>query len=352
LTGIEASRGVASILVVLFHATGILNLPKYYGSLPLGGLFLFGYAGVDFFFVLSGFIIMFVHHDDIGDKGKLPIYALKRLLRVYPVYWAVSTLVIFAMLAFPSLGSGTPGAGFLLKSLFLLPQDRMPLVIVAWSLVHEMLFYAVFGLLIWYPRAGMVFMGVWSCGIVLRVFSGPEWNYNLRFMFHPHNVEFVLGMLVAALARQRFKVCSGILVAVGVALFLVLGVGDSRLRDAYPDLLFASYALSSCLVIFGLASGELACNFAAPRWLAFLGGASYSIYLVHFLALSLFAKLIFLSGFNRVLPVSSSFFVLVFLATVSGAAFHCYVEIPLNRVLFGRLLPSSKERRVSPQGEA
>lgn len=68
LSSIESARGIAAFMVVLFHTTGIMNLPKYFSVMPLGGVFGFGHAGVDFFFVLSGFIILFIHYDDIGKK--------------------------------------------------------------------------------------------------------------------------------------------------------------------------------------------------------------------------------------------------------------------------------------------
>jgi len=87
LVGIEASRGIAALLVVLFHTTVIMNLPKYFGALPLHGLFKFGYAGVDFFFVLSGFIILHTHMNDIGKKGAIASYARKRFIRVLPIYF-------------------------------------------------------------------------------------------------------------------------------------------------------------------------------------------------------------------------------------------------------------------------
>ena len=64
LVGIQAARGAAALLVVFYHAGRMLSLDQYVGNDPLRGLFRFGHAGVDFFFVLSGFIIYFVHHKD------------------------------------------------------------------------------------------------------------------------------------------------------------------------------------------------------------------------------------------------------------------------------------------------
>ena len=68
LLGIQAGRGFAALLVVFYHATKMISLPQYAGHEPLHGFFQFGHAGVDFFFVLSGFIIMYVHYDDVDSR--------------------------------------------------------------------------------------------------------------------------------------------------------------------------------------------------------------------------------------------------------------------------------------------
>src|ERR1700690_1319738 len=92
LLSIQAARGVASLAVIFYHAGGGVALPQYVGFIPLGGFFNFGHAGVDFFFVLSGFIIYFVHHRDIGHPASLPRYTWRRLTRVLPIYWVVTAL--------------------------------------------------------------------------------------------------------------------------------------------------------------------------------------------------------------------------------------------------------------------
>src|SRR5580692_2096905 len=94
LLGIQLARGAAAVLVVLYHAGRGLALPQYLGHVPLGGLFNFGHAGIDFFFVLSGFIIFTVHHGDIGRPSALPRYVWRRLARIYPIYWVVTAIVI------------------------------------------------------------------------------------------------------------------------------------------------------------------------------------------------------------------------------------------------------------------
>ncbi len=68
-----------------------------FGPFPASGLFAFGHAGVDFFFVLSGFIILHVHAGDIGRPVRLGHYLQRRFTRVYPFYWVVFLLALLAM---------------------------------------------------------------------------------------------------------------------------------------------------------------------------------------------------------------------------------------------------------------
>jgi exopolysaccharide production protein ExoZ len=82
LEGVEAARGVAALLVVLYHAALHVegDVP---GSAVLWGLPHFGHAGVDFFFVLSGFIISFVHRRDLGRPDRLGHYLERPRLSAY-----------------------------------------------------------------------------------------------------------------------------------------------------------------------------------------------------------------------------------------------------------------------------
>jgi peptidoglycan/LPS O-acetylase OafA/YrhL len=84
LDAIQFARAVAAILVVLYHANRMLVL--YIGQSTLGAQFVFGESGVDFFFVLSGFIIFYVHGDDLGRPDRLGRYLWRRFSRIYPIY--------------------------------------------------------------------------------------------------------------------------------------------------------------------------------------------------------------------------------------------------------------------------
>lgn len=82
LPSLQVCRGIAAILVAFVHATA-----QYERNMPVSFLanwFTFGHSGVDFFFVLSGFIIWFIHSEDIGKPNRFKNFALKRLARIYP----------------------------------------------------------------------------------------------------------------------------------------------------------------------------------------------------------------------------------------------------------------------------
>ena len=86
LTTLQAGRGIAALLVVLYHASGLFSSNKYWQTIVLKGVFGFGFAGVEYFFVLSGFIMLHVHRKDIGKPAALVSYFRKRIERIYPAY--------------------------------------------------------------------------------------------------------------------------------------------------------------------------------------------------------------------------------------------------------------------------
>lgn len=338
LTGIEAGRGIASLIVVLFHATVIISLPKYFGTLPLGGIFSFGYAGVDFFFVLSGFIILFIHHSDIGKPETLRTYGIKRILRIYPLYWVISTLAVLALTQ--SSDSVQLNFDHILKSYFLLPQENIyPIVIGAWTLVHEVFFYLMFGILLFSFRLGLLLMGVWFIGILVTAGVGIKWGYLFGFVFNLHNIEFFLGMLIAFLCLSDRRMPYPILsVVCGVTLFCGTGMVDVYGNWRHSSAFLMSYAISSALIIYSLVSGELSGRFVVPKWSQFLGACSYSLYLTHFLVLSFIMKLALLRDVRVWMPLWMGWCVSVTFAIGAGLFFHYYVEQNLTRALRRRFL--------------
>lgn len=107
LNSLQAYRGIAAVLVLLLHASKVGYLKFNYAF--LGYKFAFGYSGVDFFFVLSGFIIMQMHHQDLGQPARWRAYAIKRIIRVFPIYWLVMLIIIPVYLVNANFGTGVYG---------------------------------------------------------------------------------------------------------------------------------------------------------------------------------------------------------------------------------------------------
>lgn len=144
IRSLQIFRGLAALAVVAHHAA--VSTEAFVGSMPgiAQSVFGLGFLGVDFFFVLSGFIIMFAHMGDERSPAAVRRYAFKRLVRIFPSYLPIS-IALIALYAFMPGFSASGGRDYsLVSSLLLLPADRPPALSVAWTLVHELMFYTVF----------------------------------------------------------------------------------------------------------------------------------------------------------------------------------------------------------------
>jgi exopolysaccharide production protein ExoZ len=328
LTSIQAARGFAALAVVLCHAGTVLGE-------PFGGALRAGHAGVDFFFVLSGFIIATVHRDDLGRSAMLPSYARKRLVRIYPVYWFATAIALgLWSLGVVALSNVRPDG--VVMSLLLMPQHIEPTLGVAWTLQHEMLFYVAFGLLILSKKAGVVAFTVWACFIVAQlpaVPSGLPWAHTdllTGFVGSSYNLEFGLGIAVAVLVvryRVRFPT---VLAAIGVMGLLLTCTAEDADRIMYLGQVGrALFGTSSALVVLGLASAERAGSLRAGRFLVFIGSASYAIYLIHVPVLFSVGSL----AVVKLLPAWAGVAVLAMTGVGAGAVLHAMVERPVQRAL-------------------
>src|SRR5262245_56706962 len=105
LQTIQAGRGIAALLVAAFHLSIAMGDARYGGSAVFREITWRGNFGVDFFFVLSGFIMMFVHEKDLGRPNRWPAYACARFFRLFPAYWLFT--IIFCYLVFMGWGEVT-----------------------------------------------------------------------------------------------------------------------------------------------------------------------------------------------------------------------------------------------------
>ncbi len=348
LQSLQVMRGIAAISVVFYHTHLILSLPEYGGLEAMGAAAVRGWLGVNFFFVLSGFIILYAHARDIGQPAALPNYLWRRFIRLYPVYWIFLTIYVVATLGGMGHRELIRGPADILSaySLFeFIPKPGLPLK-VAWTLFYEVRFYLLFAVLLLSRRTGLAVLGLWVAGILARNLGllALDWD-----VFSIWNVYFPVGML-ACLSLPRLDERLGVwMLGAGLALLAVLAwridepITDYEIQTRGLMLLAIPFAM----ILTGAVLAERHYRWTLPRWTVLVGEASYSIYLVHSAFLSVFAML------NRklalgVLPVELVYVVAFILAICGGVVAHLLVERPLLAWL-GRFRPG---RALTPQPQS
>lgn len=336
LKSVEAGRGIAAVLVVLYHASGsIFSSSKYWHCVIFDGLFDFGYAGVEFFFVLSGFIIAFAHWSDIGDQNRLDNFIRRRLARIYPVYW----LVLGAIIILASIGFGPPlpPAADIFSSILLVGANYHKTIVgVAWTLYHEVLFYAIFSMIIWRPLVGLAVGGAAITVSVLNV-TGFELALPLYWQA-PVNLLFPMGIVAW---RVSLKPWDGAWLAIAAALaFLATGLEVVYVRILSETTTQLMFGAAAACGISGAVAYERQQAIVVPTLLVKLGSASYSIYLVHFALLSAFAQFAKYCGLIDRAPAEAEFTIVVGMTLLASYQFHKFVERPLLAMLRPRRVVS------------
>jgi peptidoglycan/LPS O-acetylase OafA/YrhL len=266
ILSLQAGRALAAIAVLFHHA--VASTADFTKGMPpiVAWLGSFGYLGVDFFFVLSGFIIYHVHQRD--GRANLTRYISSRAKRVFVPYWPVGVGMALVYTLLPNLSAGERHWSWL-ASLTLLPSVGDPALIVAWTLIYEFLFG-------------------------------------------------ILAALIVAKSRS-----------VTIPLFgAALSFAAYCFAGAYPDVR-TLFGLSMAFIVVAAVRAEAAFLIKVPSALAFLGGASYSLYLVHNPVCALAARL-----FERWWIALTAACIA---AAAAGIVYHLFVERPVLS-LFARMI--------------
>lgn len=326
---IQTLRGFASVLVVLEHIR-FLNC---------------GAFGVDIFFCISGFMLMFSTHKSTEH------FFLKRVLRIAPFYYLV-TLGTFAMLLVsPGLFESTrANPVYLLKSLLFIPFDigggvLQPLVRIGWTVNCEMFFYLIFGLSLRISRRwrGLLASAVMGCLVLLGQLFAFQWA-PAAFYTDPVMLEFILGILCyyAAMGIYRLyetdrlprllaPVC--LLLALGLFAALLFTKPSINILGLRRPLVWGVPAL--CIVLCFLILGFFR---KMPVCTVRLGDASFSLYLIHYYPVLFIDRK--LCDFSALSPssVAGAIMAVALCIALAFAAWYL-IEKKITGLLRKRLLP-------------
>ena len=362
LDGLQIMRAAAAVMVVLLHAELLvalqaeargLAMPRL-TALPLG-------AGVDLFFVISGFVIVYASEPLFGAPGGAATFLRRRLLRIVPLYWFALALRLAVLLAFAAAGhAAAPSLADVATSYLFIPFDTrgfgpdypFPILDLGWTLNYEMLFYLVFAGAMALAaraapsmtatareRAALAAVAVLAVGVVLAWLWPPALD-QLRFWLRPIVLEFAAGVGLALLFRRGVRLgrAGGVLLCgLGLAVWATVDLSGFAGSDGPGNYGWARTLVwggGAVLVVAGLVLGELRCDAPLLRPIARVGDASYALYLLHpfvFLAAKAILPRLPL-GAGLLWPVA---LLLVAVSIAATAAFHRRVERPVLRWLQG-----------------
>lgn len=352
LERIQALRGIAALLVVLFHTSEVST--KALGGSALGFLDYRGMYGVDIFFVISGFVITYFNWDRLGSRQGGISFMMRRIGRIYPTYWVVYALTaaVFLLLA-PDMHVPITSAGWAMDAL-LLPSWQDTLVDVSWTLVFELYFYAVFSLGFLLPRARFLdLLFLWTVWLVAVNAAYPdisstvgETRHNIvQLLCSPLSLEFIVGCVAAILLRQNIHLPRPLFRKAALWYVVMIAASTAGKDDGLYRVL--TMLVPGAFIVYSFALEDLR---ALPthrvwRFFVYLGDMSYSLYLSHLLAIQAFVRI----GPRLHLPAYLTEAGMVISALGFGTLLYLLVERPSQGVIRRISSPRSSYARESPK---
>ncbi len=341
LVNVQIARLVAALMVVVHHAhhelieTSIVGWQNYRSWINFDGS-----VGVDVFFVISGLIMVLTAGHSFGSLASARHFLSRRIVRVLPLYWIFTILMLAAMWFVPGrIAHSQSGVGQIIASLLFWPMRDIkgliqPILGVGWTLNYEMFFYVMFAAALLLPRR--VGLAAIFIGFTLLVIGGQALPADapdaLRFWSSPIILEFLFGMLLG-LGLQR-----GVRIGGMTALVLMIGgmallwiAGSTGLTSTAWRWLAGGVPAS--LIVAGAAMGPQASNSASVRMLRLGGDASYALYLSHPFTINV------VSVVWQKLPLASPIGYLaatIIVSLIVGVFVHLLIERPLLDMLHQR----------------
>jgi exopolysaccharide production protein ExoZ len=286
LVSIQALRAIAALLVFWGHAINAVTA-EVAAEFPQ----LYGPFGVDLFFVISGFVMVYSSERLFGRPDAPTRFFARRFVRIVPLYWATTAILVWFVVPYASTKS-------VLGSLFFTPRipSEAPLLYVGWTLIFEMFFYTVFAIALLAKRRVAVVAGASVCLIAFTVVFGSApglWAHapaasGVAYLADPIIIEFVFGMMIALVYRAGGRL--PLWATIGLLMAGVVWLAATV--PAVPRLY--SSGIAAALIVAALSLSSMSSPQRSPlvRGLVFLGDISYSLYCTHLLSFSFVAWIV------------------------------------------------------------
>ena len=354
LINVQALRLIAALLVVLYHTADQVGATTPEGSRLFEMFGLVGFAGVDLFFVISGFIMAHTTQEQFGGPAAWG-FTKRRIARIYSGYWPVFVLtaLLLSVWGAPLLSRvAWVGAWFLWPTHI----DRL-LIGVSWTLIFEMVFYLFFAVIIASThknRGRILFIVLLSAALWViygEFFRGiytpqtlPKVDVYESYLLSPLFIEFLAGALLAIYVRGRPNGAGALWLLAGSAMFVACGwvnasVFDGAIGYGYHFWRALIFTPASLAILLGLCRLEHR-GLVAPLRLSLIGGgASYALYLIHTQLLYVAYQLgirDLLKGYSAWV-IELSYLALVIVIVIYSVCHWRWIERPVHRV-FRRVL--------------
>jgi exopolysaccharide production protein ExoZ len=336
LLTIQLLRGMAAIIVVMYHAHGlIVKRAAEFGAehafwLTENQFIKIGAIGVDVFFVLSGFIIFYTSR----NSSDLMLYIKKRTARIYPIWFvAITFMVIISLL--PGT-SAVFDVKHVLYSLLLIPHyfdgRIVPFIEIGWTLNYEILFYSLFGLTLIITKTKRlelitaVILLLWMIAHIL-----PSKYAIFALLQNPILFEFVIGGWLARLYLSGWTISKNQMLgfAIFALIWLLLFFFTPWLWHFKSLISRAPIAISLFIIAVFYVPFR---DYKVSNMFVYLGDASYSIYLFHMFPIMVLSGVVnkISIPFLTEIPVIFSWLLVSFISVVFGCVVYSLIEKKLN----------------------
>ena len=330
---VQALRFLAAFMVVCCHST-FYTKERLLSSVEV---FHLGANGVPLFFVISGFVIVLSSRKLINDKDGWRKYAIKRIIRIVPLYWLITTYKVAIMVFSAGLIlHGNNDFANILKSYFFIPTLNSegkirPILGVGWTLNFEMFFYLLFTIALFLRLNGIIFCGIiMTILTVLSFFKTPAWPVVLNFYADPIVINFLFGMISAVLITKNFKIPKSFAISVIlIGLIFLFSPLQHYLQFLYLNSALVN-AFASFAVVYFCGQLEKHSPVHIPAIILFFGAASYSLYLIHPVIAPL--SPVVLKKIGLIIPFLSVIFCII-LALIAAAIAYINYEKPVTKFL-------------------